>query len=159
MTISLAGLPSSIDPSSIFSRTYRNMKVYRAHAATAANHTLIANGPGHNSAPPTTAHPHSHLRKVQLRSKDVARVCNAVAQGGLIQKITVPVQGEYHGQFAKEVTRVSQEIGTEQKRWRTSSRSRRRRHMARIDSGSQQIGSKFNISTSQLTRYTPITLH
>ena len=74
---------------------------------------------------------------------DVARVCNAVARGDLSQKITVVVQGvvmvqlkdvintmvyffhfHYHfrpepskvdklGQFAKEVTRVSQEVGTE----------------------------------------------
>ncbi|RPD58040.1 hypothetical protein L227DRAFT_469196, partial [Lentinus tigrinus ALCF2SS1-6] len=59
--------------------------------------------------------------------QDVARVCNAVARGDLSQKITVPVQGmvmiqlkdvinamvDKLGQFAKEVTRVSQEVGTE----------------------------------------------
>ncbi len=66
-----------------------------------------------------------HLLKAQVQ--DVARVCNAVARGDLSQKITVPVQGvvmvqlkdvingmvDKLGQFAKEVTRVSQEVGTE----------------------------------------------
>ena len=66
-----------------------------------------------------------HLLKAQVQ--DVARVCNAVARGDLSQKITVPVQGvvmvqlkdvingmvDKLGQFAREVTRVSQEVGTE----------------------------------------------
>lgn len=66
-----------------------------------------------------------HLLKAQVQ--DVARVCNAVALGDLSQKITVPVQGvvmvqlkdvingmvDKLGQFAREVTRVSQEVGTE----------------------------------------------
>jgi osomolarity two-component system sensor histidine kinase NIK1 len=57
---------------------------------------------------------------------DAARGCNAVAQGNLSQKITVPVQDvvmvqlkdiistmvDKLGQFAKEVTRVSQAVGT-----------------------------------------------
>jgi osomolarity two-component system sensor histidine kinase NIK1 len=47
MTISLDGLQSSIDPSTLFSRAYGNMKAYQAQ---------VANG-GHASAPPT-AHPH-----------------------------------------------------------------------------------------------------
>ncbi|KAH9971282.1 hypothetical protein BJV74DRAFT_783695 [Russula compacta] len=68
-----------------------------------------------------------HLLKAQVQ--DVARVCNAVARGDLSQKITVPVQGvvmvqlkdvingmvDKLGQFAREVTRVSQEVGTEGK--------------------------------------------
>ena len=192
MTISLDGLQSSIDPSTLFSRAYGNMKAYQAQAAAAAaaaRHSPIANG-GHNSAPPTT---HTHcpscgrsvsdqpilpgyadispdssplvipmgplataafesgmsaveeLKLLKAQVQDVARVCNAVARGDLSQKITVPVQGvvmvqlkdvintmvysfifsfisvlnakitkvDKLGQFAKEVTRVSQEVGTE----------------------------------------------
>ena len=58
MTISLDGLQSSIDPSTLFSRAYGNMKAYQAQAAVvaaAARHSPIANG--HSSAPPT-AHAH-----------------------------------------------------------------------------------------------------
>ncbi|KAF9031770.1 hypothetical protein BJ165DRAFT_1358177 [Panaeolus papilionaceus] len=67
------------------------------------------------------------LRLLKAQLTDVPRVCNAVARGDLSQKITVPVQGVFMvqlkdvintmvdklGQFAKEVTRVSQEVGTE----------------------------------------------
>jgi osomolarity two-component system sensor histidine kinase NIK1 len=67
------------------------------------------------------------LQLLKDQVQDVARVCNAVARGDLSQKITVPVQGvvmvqlkdvintmvDKLGQFAKEVTRVSQEVGTE----------------------------------------------
>ena len=67
------------------------------------------------------------LRLLKAQVQDVARVCNAVALGDLSQKITVPVQGvvmvqlkdvingmvDKLGQFAREVTRVSQEVGTE----------------------------------------------
>jgi hypothetical protein len=68
------------------------------------------------------------------------------------------------GQFAKEVTRVSQEVGTEgfvrqlsdfasyltfscgnQEIWRTGAGSRRRRHMAQIDRCSKQISGKFDV--------------
>ncbi|KAI0919650.1 hypothetical protein AcV5_001658 [Taiwanofungus camphoratus] len=69
------------------------------------------------------------LKLLKAQVQDVARVCNAVATGDLSQKITVPVQGvvmvqlkevinamvDKLGQFAKEVTRVSQEVGTEGK--------------------------------------------
>ncbi|EAU83641.2 atypical/HisK protein kinase [Coprinopsis cinerea okayama7 len=69
------------------------------------------------------------LKLLKAQVQDVARVCNAVARGDLSQKITVPVQGvvmvqlkdvingmvDKLGQFAKEVTRVSQEVGTEGK--------------------------------------------
>lgn len=67
------------------------------------------------------------LQLLKDQVQDIARVCNAVARGDLSQKITVPVQGivmvqlkdvintmvDKLGQFAKEVTRVSQEVGTE----------------------------------------------
>ena len=67
------------------------------------------------------------LRLLKAQVQDVARVCKAVADGDLTQKITVPVQGpvmvqlkdvintmvDKLGQFAKEVTRVSLEVGTE----------------------------------------------
>lgn len=67
------------------------------------------------------------LRLLKSQVQDVSRVCNAVARGDLSQKITVTVQGivmvqlkdvintmvDKLGQFAKEVTRVSQEVGTE----------------------------------------------
>ena len=56
MTISLDGLQSSIDPSTLFSRAYGNMKAYQAQAAVAARHSPVANG-SHSSAPPT-AHAH-----------------------------------------------------------------------------------------------------
>ncbi|KAF9459630.1 hypothetical protein BDZ94DRAFT_1171284 [Collybia nuda] len=69
------------------------------------------------------------LQLLKDQVQDVARVCNAVARGDLSQKITVVVQGvvmvqlkdvintmvDKLGQFAKEVTRVSQEVGTEGK--------------------------------------------
>ncbi|CAL1702932.1 unnamed protein product [Somion occarium] len=69
------------------------------------------------------------LKLLKAQVQDVARVCNAVARGDLSQKITVPVQGvvmvqlkevinamvDRLGRFAKEVTRVSQEVGTEGK--------------------------------------------
>ncbi|GJJ14452.1 hypothetical protein Clacol_008716 [Clathrus columnatus] len=67
------------------------------------------------------------LRLLKAQVQDVARVCKAVALGDLSQKITVPVQGSVMiqlkdvingmvdklSQFAKEVTRVSQEVGSE----------------------------------------------
>jgi len=170
MTISLDGLQSSIDPSTLFSRAYGNMKAYQA---AAARQSPAANG-FHSSAPPT-AHAHcptcgrsvsdpiilpgyadmspdssplvipmgplaaaafesgmsavEELKLLKAQVQDVARVCNAVARGDLSQKITVVVQGvvmvqlkdvintmvDKLGQFAKEVTRVSQEVGTEGK--------------------------------------------
>ncbi|ETW76839.1 hypothetical protein HETIRDRAFT_389878 [Heterobasidion irregulare TC 32-1] len=69
------------------------------------------------------------LKLLKAQVQDVARVCNAVARGDLSQKITVPVQGvvmvqlkdvintmvDKLGLFAREVTRVSQEVGTEGK--------------------------------------------
>ncbi|KAF9056922.1 hypothetical protein BDP27DRAFT_1454263 [Rhodocollybia butyracea] len=69
------------------------------------------------------------LRLLKQQVQDVARVCKAVADGDLSQKITVPVQGmvmvtlkevintmvDKLGLFAKEVTRVSQEVGMEGK--------------------------------------------
>ncbi|EPQ52996.1 hypothetical protein GLOTRDRAFT_45993 [Gloeophyllum trabeum ATCC 11539] len=69
------------------------------------------------------------LKLLKAQVQDVARVCNAVAQGDLSQKIEVHVQGvvmvqlkevinsmvDRLGQFAEEVTRVSLEVGTEGK--------------------------------------------
>ncbi|KAJ3930156.1 MAG: histidine kinase [Lentinula lateritia] len=74
------------------------------------------------------------LRLLKQQVQDVARVCKAVADGDLSQKITVPVQGMVmvtlkevintmvdklanppSGLFASEVTRVSQEVGMEGK--------------------------------------------
>ncbi|KAF8332381.1 histidine kinase [Cantharellus anzutake] len=69
------------------------------------------------------------LKLLKAQVQDVARVCRAVAAGDLSKKITVPVQGvvmvqlkdvintmvERLGQFAREVTRVSLEVGTEGK--------------------------------------------
>lgn len=106
------------------------------------------------------------LRLLKAQVQDVARVCKAVADGDLTQKITVPVQGpvmvqlkdvintmvDKLGQFAREVTRVSLEVGTEgyvspfgfmraprndglsyivQKTWRPSASRRCPRNMAR----------------------------
>lgn len=67
------------------------------------------------------------LNLLKAQVQDVARVCKAVALGDLSQKITVPVHGavmvqlkdvintmvDKLGQFAKEVTRVSHEVGSE----------------------------------------------
>jgi hypothetical protein len=64
------------------------------------------------------------LQLLKDRIQDVPCVCNGVPRGDLSQKITVPVQGVVMaqlkdtmvsklGQFAKEVTRVSQEVCTE----------------------------------------------
>ncbi|KAF8884643.1 hypothetical protein BD779DRAFT_1674025 [Infundibulicybe gibba] len=67
------------------------------------------------------------LKLLRLQVQDVTRVCNAVAHGDLGQIVIVPVQGvvmvqfkdtvntmvDRLGQFAREVTRVSLEVGTE----------------------------------------------
>jgi osomolarity two-component system sensor histidine kinase NIK1 len=72
-------------------------------------------------------HLHMELQLLWDQVQDEPRVCNAVARGDLSPKITVPVQGvvmvqlkdvintmvDKLGQFAKEVTHVSQEVGTE----------------------------------------------
>ncbi|KAI0044635.1 hypothetical protein FA95DRAFT_1544784 [Auriscalpium vulgare] len=69
------------------------------------------------------------LKLLKAQVLDVLRVCNAVATGDLSQKITAPVQGvvvvqlkdvinkmvDRLAEFAKEVTRVNQEVGTEGK--------------------------------------------
>ncbi|KAJ3772474.1 histidine kinase [Lentinula raphanica] len=69
------------------------------------------------------------LRLLKQQVQDVARVCKAVADGDLSQKITVRVQGtvmvtlkevintmvDKLGLFSSEVTRVSQEVGMEGK--------------------------------------------
>jgi hypothetical protein len=67
------------------------------------------------------------LRLLKAQVSDVVCVCNAVARGDLSQKITVPVQGVFMvqvkevvngmvdklDQFAKKVTHVSHEFGTQ----------------------------------------------
>lgn len=67
------------------------------------------------------------LSLLKRQVQDVARVCTAVAEGDLSQKIEVRVQGtvmiqlksainsmvDRLAQFAQEVTRVSQEVGTD----------------------------------------------
>ncbi|KIY49681.1 hypothetical protein FISHEDRAFT_40420 [Fistulina hepatica ATCC 64428] len=69
------------------------------------------------------------VRLLKAHVSEVARVCKAVAQGDLTQKITIPVQGEDMvtlkdtintmvsklAQFAQEVSRVALEVGTEGK--------------------------------------------
>lgn len=69
----------------------------------------------------------TELSLLKQQVQDVARVCTAVANGDLSQKIEVRVQGQVMiqlknaintmvdrlAQFALEVTRVSQEVGTD----------------------------------------------
>jgi len=88
---------------------------------------VIPPGPLVNAAFESGMSAVEELRLLKTQVQDVARVCNAVARGDLSQKITVPVQGvvmvqlkdvinkmvDKLGQFAREVTRVSQEVGTE----------------------------------------------
>ena len=66
------------------------------------------------------------LRLLKAQLQDIARICTAVAHGDFSQKRIVPVQGvvmvqlkdiingmvDKLGQFAREVTRVSQEVST-----------------------------------------------
>lgn len=87
----------------------------------------VTTPPVFNSETEELHHLRMELQLLKDQVQDVARVCNAVARGDLSQKITVPVQGvvmvqlkdvintmvDKLGQFAKEVTRVSQEVGTE----------------------------------------------
>jgi osomolarity two-component system sensor histidine kinase NIK1 len=67
------------------------------------------------------------LQLLKDQVQDIAQVCNAVARDDLSQKTMIPVQGivmvqlknvintmvDKLGQFPKELTRVSQEVGTE----------------------------------------------
>ncbi|KIJ97792.1 hypothetical protein K443DRAFT_681283 [Laccaria amethystina LaAM-08-1] len=175
MTISLDGLPSSIDPSKAFSRAYGSMKaasIISHHPPSSSSSSAPPTSHAHcptcgktvsdplvipiYSSPSSSSSPDVHLgssplvipmgplaaaafesgmsaveelKLLKAQVQDVARVCNAVARGDLSQKITVPVQGvvmvqlkdvintmvDKLGQFAKEVTRVSQEVGTEGK--------------------------------------------
>jgi osomolarity two-component system sensor histidine kinase NIK1 len=127
-------------------------------------------------------HLYMELQLLKDQVQDVARVCNAVARGDLSQKIAVPVQGvamvqlkdiintmvDKLGQFAKEVTRVSQEVGTEglvrrssdftpvsdlfflQQVGRTGAGSRCRRYTARVDRCSKQLGGQLDVSGNVL---------
>jgi len=90
---------------------------------------VAANGPLATAALESGLSAVEELRLLKQQVQDVARVCKAVADGDLSQKITVPVQGmvmvtlkevintmvDKLGLFAKEVTRVSQEVGMEGK--------------------------------------------
>jgi osomolarity two-component system sensor histidine kinase NIK1 len=82
-------------------------------------HTVVAFESGMNAV--------EELRLLKAQISDVVRVCNAVARGDLSHKITVPFQGVFMvqvkdvvngmvdklDQFAREVTRVLQEVGAE----------------------------------------------
>jgi osomolarity two-component system sensor histidine kinase NIK1 len=160
MTISLDGLPSSIDPAKMFAWTHNNSTSSSAPPTSHADHIMcptcgkaisdtitmskvsssfavspsgsplvIPPGPLAAAAFESGMSAVEELRLLKAQVTDVSRVCNAVARGDLSQKITVPVQGvvmvqlkdiintmvDKLGQFAKEVTRVSQEVGTEGK--------------------------------------------
>ncbi|KIM76544.1 hypothetical protein PILCRDRAFT_98726 [Piloderma croceum F 1598] len=130
MTISLDGLSLNLDPAKMFTWTHNNGASASAPPTSHADHvmcptcgkTIIDSITMSKLSSTFTGSPLA-VPPVQ----DVARVCNAVARGDLSQKITVPVQGAVMvqlkdvintivvklGQFAKEVTRVSQEVGTE----------------------------------------------
>ena len=88
------------------------MKTYHQVEATATTSSNTISDADHNSAP-TTVHAHclivvppgpmlafesdmsvvEELRLLKAQVSDLARVCNAVAQGDLCQKVTVPVHG------------------------------------------------------------------
>jgi osomolarity two-component system sensor histidine kinase NIK1 len=68
------------------------------------------------------------LRLLKAQISDVVRVCDAIARGDLSHRITVPFKGVFMAQlrdvvngmvdkldqFAREVTRVSQEVGADE---------------------------------------------
>lgn len=96
-------------------------------APSSGSPLVVPPGPLVNAAFESGMSAVEELRLLKTQVQDVARVCNAVARGDLSQKITVHVQGvvmvqlkdvingmvDKLGQFAREVTRVSQEVGTE----------------------------------------------
>jgi osomolarity two-component system sensor histidine kinase NIK1 len=96
-------------------------------SASSGSPLVVPPGPLVNAAFESGMSAVEELRLLKTQVQDVARVCNAVARGDLSQKITVHVQGvvmvqlkdvingmvDKLGQFAREVTRVSQEVGTE----------------------------------------------
>jgi osomolarity two-component system sensor histidine kinase NIK1 len=126
-------IPQSSNPSSSDGTTASSFPSTTTHSSSGIPHS--------SSSPPSFPHNVTslaadiernvsaveELRLLKAQISDVARVCNAVARGDLSQKITVPVQGvvmvqlkdvingmvDKLGQFAREVTRVSQEVGTE----------------------------------------------
>ncbi|KAG8940971.1 hypothetical protein FRC04_004862 [Tulasnella sp. 424] len=81
----------------------------------------------HHAGGPAAISATDELQLLKAQVQDVARVCKAVANGDLTQKITVPVQDsvmvqlkevintmvERLAEFASEVTRVSDEVGTQ----------------------------------------------
>ncbi|KAF8814075.1 hypothetical protein BYT27DRAFT_7250385 [Phlegmacium glaucopus] len=127
------------------SRAYGNMKAYQAHAAVAANHTPIANDPGHSSAPPKA---HAHCPTCPLTRMSLATVApgdpsqqitvlvqavvkdliNTMSHGDLIKQFEADARGEIldlkntiNGMvvrlraLAAEVTRVTLELGSQSK--------------------------------------------
>lgn len=88
---------------------------------------VSSNGPLMSAAFESGIDAVSELMLLKEQVQDVARVCTAVANGDLSQKIEVTVQGAVMVQlkhaintmvdrlarFAQEVTRVSQEVGTD----------------------------------------------
>jgi HAMP domain-containing protein len=88
---------------------------------------VVPPSPPSNTAFETDKSAVDELRLVKAQVSDIVRVCDAVARGDLSHKITVPVQDAFMAkvkdvingmvdklvQFAKEVTRVSHEFGTQ----------------------------------------------
>lgn len=102
----------------------------QSHAAanrSSSPAVVSANGPLMSAAFESGIDAVSELMLLKEQVQDVARVCTAVANGDLSQKIEVTVQGAVMVQlkraintmvdrlarFAQEVTRVSQEVGTD----------------------------------------------
>lgn len=89
--------------------------------------SAVSDSPFANAAIESDVGAVEELRLAKTQMSDVARVCNAVAHGDLSQKITVHVHGAFMvqlkdiingmvdklDQFAREVTRVSQEVGAQ----------------------------------------------
>jgi hypothetical protein len=113
------GSLSSVPPSPPFDVT-TSLKTSPSSGAP----LVVPPGPLSNTAFETDKSAVDELRLVKAQVSDVVRVCNAVAHGDLSHKITVPVQGAFmvqvkdviNGmvdkllQFAKEVSRISQEF-------------------------------------------------
>jgi osomolarity two-component system sensor histidine kinase NIK1 len=105
----------------------RISSAFKSSVSSSGSPLVVPPGPLVNAAFESGMSAVEELRLLKTQVQDVARVCNAVARGDLSQKITVHVQGvvmvqlkdvingmvDKLGQFAREVTRVSQEVGTE----------------------------------------------
>ncbi|KAJ8482196.1 hypothetical protein ONZ45_g15040 [Pleurotus djamor] len=125
----LRSVSDAITVSKIASMTALNPIPRGESGSSSSSPMVLPNGPLTHAAFESGMSAVEELKLLKAQVQDVARVCNAVARGDLSQKITVPVQGvvmvqlkdvingmvDKLGQFAKEVTRVSQEVGTEGK--------------------------------------------